>query len=81
MQINIKTLEYKALQIGTGQVFGLEEALLKEVERCVEARAMTNCEVQYIDIGLLHEILNEEDVDIILKTGELKFIQPIDIAK
>jgi hypothetical protein len=45
MQINIKIIEFKAKELGIGQVFGLEEVLLKDVERCIQAKAVTECEV------------------------------------
>ena len=49
MHINVKTIEYKQRSVGSGQVFGIEEVLLKDVERCVQAVAITECEVQYIE--------------------------------
>lgn len=81
MQINIKTIEYKVGEIGPGQVFGLEEVLLKDVERCVQAKALTDGELQEIGSDQLHEIFNEDDIDIILKSGEMNFIKPVQVAK
>jgi CRP-like cAMP-binding protein len=81
MQINIKIIEFKAKELGVGQVFGLEEVLLKDVERCIQAKAVTECEVQYIESDDVHQILNEEGVELILNNGELNFVQPVQIAK
>jgi hypothetical protein len=34
MSINVKTIDYKERILGVGEVFGIEETLLKDVERC-----------------------------------------------
>ncbi len=80
MQINIKTIEYKVREVMAGQIFGAEEVLLKDVDRCVQAKATSDGELQYIDMAEMHSKMSEEDVDAIMKSGELLFIQPIKIA-
>ena len=50
MAINIKTLDYKVKEIKAGELLGIEEFLLQDVTRCVQATALSECELQYIDI-------------------------------
>lgn len=50
MGINIKTLDYKVKELKAGELLGIEEFLLQDVTRCVQATAITECEIQYIDI-------------------------------
>jgi CRP-like cAMP-binding protein len=50
MIINIKTLDYKVKELKAGELVGIEEFLLQDVQRCVEAQALTECELQFIDI-------------------------------
>ncbi len=50
MGINIKTLDYKVKELKAGELLGIEEFLLQDVSRCVQATAITECEIQYIDI-------------------------------
>ncbi len=50
MGINIKTLDYKVKELKAGDLLGIEEFLLQDVTRCVQATAISECEIQYIDI-------------------------------
>ena len=50
MGINIKTLDYKVKELKAGELLGIEEFLLQDVTRCVQAKAILECEIQYIDI-------------------------------
>jgi hypothetical protein len=43
----------------------------------VQAKALSDGELQEIGINEIHEILNEDDIDLILKSGELNFIKPV----
>jgi len=47
----------------------------------VQAKALSDGELQEIGINEIHEILNEDDIDLILKSGELNFIKPVQVAK
>ena len=77
----MKTIEYKVREVTAGQVFGAEEVLIKDIDRCMQAKATTDGELQYIDMAELHLKMTDDDVDVIMKSGELLFIQPIQIAK
>lgn len=37
MGINIKTLDYKVKELKAGELLGIEEFLLQDVTRCVQA--------------------------------------------
>lgn len=50
MGINIKILDYKMRELKAGDLLGIEEFLLQDVTRCVQAMAISECEIQYIDI-------------------------------
>jgi hypothetical protein len=45
MGINIKTLDYKVKEIKAGELLGMEEFLLQDVTRCLQATAITECEL------------------------------------
>ena len=73
-------------------MIGAEEFILVDVPRCVEATAITDCELGYIEqedffkrkkilsITILI-VFNEEDVKSILQSGGLDYLDPVSVAR
>jgi CRP-like cAMP-binding protein len=51
----IRTIGYKFKELSPGDLLGLEELILDDVDRCVQAIAVTECELDYIDKQQFYE--------------------------
>jgi CRP-like cAMP-binding protein len=49
MVTTVRTIKYKFKEVGEGGMIGAEEFILVDVPRCVEATAITDCELGYIE--------------------------------
>jgi CRP-like cAMP-binding protein len=48
----VRTISYKFKELGPGDLLGLEELILDNVDRCVQATALNECELEYIEKDL-----------------------------
>jgi CRP-like cAMP-binding protein len=49
MVTSVRRINYRVKELGEGSLVGMEEFILSDVPRCVQALAVTDCELAYID--------------------------------
>jgi CRP-like cAMP-binding protein len=49
MLTTVRTINYKFKELGEGALLGAEEFILTDVPRCVQATALSDCELTFVE--------------------------------